>query len=79
MGGGVGGGGRAGPLPVLVRVPARLSPLDEPRWPADSIMGVTFFGDEAPDEFGCFERAFLTVFGITAGDTWVGTPPCCLS
>jgi hypothetical protein len=43
--------------------------------PPDSIMGVTFFGDLAPEAFGCFERAFLTVFGITAGDTWVDGVP----
>jgi hypothetical protein len=34
-------------------------------------MGVTFFGDEAPDEFGKFDRALITMYRLTAGDTWV--------
>ncbi len=34
-------------------------------------MGVTFFGDDAPDEFGKFDRALITMYRLTAGDTWV--------
>jgi hypothetical protein len=34
-------------------------------------MGVTFFGDEAPDEFGKFDRALITMYRLTAGDAWV--------
>ena len=38
-------------------------------------MGVTFFSDIAPTAFGKFDRAFLTMFCITAGDTWVDEIP----
>jgi hypothetical protein len=38
-------------------------------------MGVTFFSDIAPSAFGKFDRAFLTMFCITAGDTWVEEIP----
>ena len=41
------------------------------RFSADSIMGVTFFADDAPEEFGKFDRAFITMYRLTAGDTWV--------
>ncbi len=34
-------------------------------------MGVTFFGDDAPDEFGKFDRALITMYRLTAGETWV--------
>ena len=37
-------------------------------------MGVTFFGDEAPDDFGTYNLAFVTVFSITAGNSWVRCP-----
>ncbi len=42
---------------------------------ADAIMGVNFFGDVAPDDFGSYDLAFVTVFSMTAGTSWVG-PPC---
>jgi hypothetical protein len=38
---------------------------------ADSIMGVTFYSDDAPNEFGKFDRALITMYRLTAGDTWV--------
>ena len=38
-------------------------------------MGVTFFSDDAPLAFGAFDRAFITMFCITAGDTWVDEIP----
>jgi hypothetical protein len=38
-------------------------------------MGVTFFSDDAPLAFGAFDRAFITMFCITAGDTWVEEIP----
>jgi hypothetical protein len=38
---------------------------------ADSIMGVTFYADDAPEEFGKFDRALITMYRLTAGDTWV--------
>ncbi len=31
-------------------------------------MSVSIFGEEAPDEFGRFERALFTLFRIVAGD-----------
>jgi hypothetical protein len=34
-------------------------------------MGVTFFAAEAPVEFGKFDRALITMFRLTAGETWV--------
>ena len=39
---------------------------------ADAIMGVTFFGDSDPQDFGKFDRAFISLYHLTAGDTWVG-------
>ncbi len=34
---------------------------------ADSIVGVTFFSDEAPAYFGAFSLAFVSMFRITIG------------
>jgi hypothetical protein len=34
-------------------------------------MGVSAFGNLAPAAFGAFDRAFITMFRILAGDTWV--------
>ncbi len=34
-------------------------------------MGVSAFGNLAPGAFGAFDRAFVTMFRILAGDTWV--------
>ena len=38
---------------------------------ADAIMGVNFFGEIAPDDFGSYDLAFVTVFSMTAGNYWV--------
>ena len=35
-------------------------------------MGVNFFGEVAPDDFGSYDLAFITVFSMTAGNSWVG-------
>jgi hypothetical protein len=43
--------------------------------PADAILGVSLFADIAPDEFGKFNRAFVTLFKIAAGDTWIDALP----
>ncbi len=43
--------------------------------PADAILGVSLFSDIAPDQFGKFNRAFVTLFKIAAGDTWIETLP----
>jgi hypothetical protein len=40
---------------------------------ADAIMGVNFFGDVAPDDFGSYDLAFVTVFSMTAGNSWVSS------
>jgi hypothetical protein len=40
-----------------------------------AIIGVTYFRDDAPDEFGKFDRAFVSMFRITAGETWVEALP----
>ncbi len=34
-------------------------------------MGVNFFGEVAPDDFGSYDLAFVTVFSMTAGTSWV--------
>ena len=41
----------------------------------DSILGVSLFSDLAPDQFGMFNRAFVTLFRIAAGDTWIDSLP----
>jgi hypothetical protein len=41
----------------------------------DSILGVSLFADIAPDQFGRFNLAFVTLFRIAAGDTWIDTLP----
>lgn len=38
---------------------------------ADAIMGVTFFADIDPEYFGKFDCAFVSLYHLTAGDTWV--------
>jgi hypothetical protein len=38
---------------------------------ADAILGVSLFASEAPDQFGKFNRAFVTLFRIAAGETWI--------
>jgi hypothetical protein len=35
---------------------------------AVAIMGVTFFNDLSPDEFGIFFHAWITLFRITCGN-----------
>ena len=43
--------------------------------PADAILGVSLFADIAPNEFGKFNRAFVSLFRLAAGDTWVDSLP----
>ena len=40
---------------------------------ADAIMGVSFFGTVAPEDFGVYDRAFIALFRITAGETWISS------
>lgn len=42
---------------------------------ADAVIGVTLFGESDPIEFGIFDRAFVTLFQITCGATWVANLP----
>ena len=46
--------------------------------PADAILGVSLFSDSSPDTFGKFNRAFITMFRLTAGETWVDAVPAVL-
>jgi hypothetical protein len=39
--------------------------------PADAIIGVSFFGDLDPDDFARFDRSFVALFKILAGDAWI--------
>jgi hypothetical protein len=56
-------------FPVIVRI----SP---PRHgTADAIMGVSLFSEAAPDDFGAFDRSFLTLFRVLAGQPWVEALP----
>ena len=32
---------------------------------------MSLFSGEAPEQFGKFNRAFITLFRIAAGDTWI--------
>ncbi len=42
---------------------------------ADSIVGVSLFSESAPEDFCAFNRAFIAMFRITAGETWVESLP----
>ncbi len=44
---------------------------------SDAVMGVSTFGNLAPDAFGAFDRSFVTMFRILAGDTWVRSSSDC--
>ena len=37
---------------------------------SDSILGVSLFADVAPNDFGVFMRAFITMFRVASGDPW---------
>ncbi len=38
-------------------------------------MGVSLFAEVAPDDFQEFNRAFIAMFRVTAGETWVPSLP----
>jgi hypothetical protein len=40
-----------------------------------AIIGVTFFEEEAPDEFGNLSRSLIAMFRIAGGETWAETIP----
>ena len=46
--------------------------------PPDAILGVSLYCEVAPEAFGKFNRAFVTMFRVTAGDTWVDGMPTVL-
>ena len=68
----VGARARSVPVSLLVYVYVFVS-LFASVCAADAIMGVTFFGDEAPEDFGTYDLAFVTVFSMTAGNSWVSS------
>ena len=49
--------------------------LTSPEYFTDSVIGVTLFGDSDPIEFAVFDRAFVALFQITCGATWVTNLP----
>ena len=48
---------------------ARLQ-VDKRQTRAGAVIAVAIFGQEAPDYFGVFDVAFLTLFYVTAGEPW---------
>ena len=42
---------------------------------AAAVMGVSFFGAAAPENFATFDAAFMTLFYVTGGDPWPDTLP----
>ena len=41
----------------------------------DAILGVALFKEMAPSSFGRFNRAFVSMFRIAAGETWIEELP----
>ncbi len=37
----------------------------------DAIMGVSLFASLSPEEFGAFDRSFVTMFRLLSGEAWV--------
>ena len=44
--------------------------VTDPLCLADAILGTTIFSDEAPNDFGRFDQAVLSLFRVTAGMGW---------
>ena len=42
---------------------------------AAAVVGVAMFSNVAPDNFGVFDAAFLTLFYVTGGDPWPDALP----
>jgi hypothetical protein len=42
---------------------------------ADAILGVALFKEVAPTTFGRFNRAFVSMFRIACGETWIDGLP----
>ncbi len=38
-------------------------------------MGVSYFSDYAPGDFGAFDAAVVALFRVTAGDSWIESLP----
>jgi hypothetical protein len=43
--------------------------------PADAVIGVSLFADEAPESLGAFSLAFVALFRVAAGETSVTLTP----
>ena len=43
--------------------------------PADAVIGVSLFGDDAPESLGAFSLAFFALFRVAAGETSVALTP----
>jgi hypothetical protein len=43
--------------------------------PADAILGVALFKEEAPTSFERFNRAFVSMFRMAGGETWIDGLP----
>ena len=41
----------------------------------DAILGVALFKEQAPNSFGRFNRAFVSMFRIAGGETWIDGLP----
>ncbi len=41
----------------------------------DAILGVALFKEQAPNSFGRFNRAFVSMFRIVGGETWIDGLP----
>jgi hypothetical protein len=64
-------------LPPLLLFTSRSDHIFSTCPSSDAVMGVSTFGNLAPDAFGAFDRAFVTMFRILAGDTWVRASTDC--
>ena len=42
---------------------------------ADSIIGVTYFDESAPADFSEFDKAFVALFQVAAGNAWIESLP----
>ena len=42
---------------------------------ADAIIGVAYFSEIAPDDFGTLDRAIAALFRLPAGDAWIDSLP----
>ena len=48
-----------------------MSPPPQRALPADTIIGVSYFRDKYPTEFGRFDRGLVSTIRVAAGEPWV--------